>query len=117
MNAGAAPLTPAAPGVFLVHEDDRWEGQLFTSLRETVGTGSVLGLKVPLGVDGDLTHAAFDDQSFGYVRVTDDFKSLQIDNQPATGTPADSIAIDLRTQPLERISAELNRDSPAGLDS
>jgi len=29
-------------------------GQLFTSLRETVGTRSVLGLKVPLGVDGDL---------------------------------------------------------------
>ena len=75
-------------------------GQLFTSLRETVGTGSVLGLKVPLGVDGDLTLAAFDDQGFGYVRVTDDFKSLQIDYQPATGTPADSIAIDLRTQPL-----------------
>jgi hypothetical protein len=75
-------------------------GQLFTSLRETVGTGSVLGLKVFLGVDGDLTLAAFDDQGLGYVRFTDDFKSLQIDYQPATGAPADSIAIDLRTQPL-----------------
>ena len=57
-------------------------GQLFTSLRETVGKGSALGLKVPLGVDGDLTLAAFDDQDFGYVRVADDFKSLQIDYQP-----------------------------------
>ena len=75
-------------------------GQLFTSLRETVGTGSVLGLKVPLGVDGDLMLTAFDDQGFGYARVTDDFKSLQIDYQPATGTPANSIAIDVRTQPL-----------------
>jgi hypothetical protein len=87
-------------------------GQLFTSLRETVGTGSVLGLKVPLGVDGDLTLAAFDDQGFGYVRVTDDFKSLQSEYQPATGTPADSIAIDLRTQPLGSPQSAVK--SPAG---
>ena len=64
------------------------------------GHGISSGLEVPLGVDGDLILAAFDDQGFGYVRVTDDFKSLQIDYQPATGTAANSIAIDVRTPPL-----------------
>jgi hypothetical protein len=60
---------------------------LLTSLRETVGTGLVLGLKVPVGVDGDLTLAAFDDQGFGYVRVTDGFKSLQIQPEDLRGCP------------------------------
>jgi hypothetical protein len=55
------------------------------------------GVKIPVGADGALTLEAFDDQGFGYVRVTADSSTLRIDYQPATATsPADSITIDLR---------------------
>ena len=63
--------------------------------------GTAPPMKVPLSISTGLTLAAFDDQNYGYIRLTADSKSLRIDYQPATtNSPADSVTIDLCTSPV-----------------
>lgn len=57
--------------------------------------GGAMPLRLRQYAKTNLAFAAFDDQHFGYLRITVDPEQLQIDYQPISGEIADSVVIDL----------------------